>query len=100
MIDKIKLSLRISHDKLDTDIQDAIYAAQSEMERLGIDHRKKVIIDSIEVEDPLILQAVKTYCRFEFASEPNKRDGYMASWQYQLDCLRKSEAYKVVTVDV
>lgn len=91
-LDKVKLALRITHTKLDTDIQESIDTAKKEMERAGI------IASAIVDTDVLILDAIKTYCKYSYASDENMREGYFNSWQYQLDCLRKTEAYNTEAV--
>ncbi|NCD09937.1 MAG: phage gp6-like head-tail connector protein [Negativicutes bacterium] len=89
LIDDVKKSLRISHTKLDTEITATIDVAKAELERAG------VIAENVVDTDSLIAEAIKTYCKYSFASDPKMRDGYFISWQYQLDCLRKSTGYGV-----
>ena len=98
MLEKIKLALRISHNKLDGEINDNIAFAKQEMERLGIDTSKTVADGETAVMDPLIYNAIKTYCQYAFTTDLKAQEGYFTSWSYQLDCLRKTEAYRVVTV--
>lgn len=86
-IDDVKISLRISHTKLDSEITAMIETAKNEMARAGINSMS--IMDS----NNLIATAIKTYCKYEFASDPKQREGFFESWQYQLDCLRKSAGY-------
>lgn len=88
ILDDVKLALRISHSVLNTEITAQIAYAKAEMERVGIDP------DAIDDTDPLILEAIKTYCKYNLAAE-DKKDGYFTSWQYQLDCLRRSTRYKL-----
>lgn len=99
MLEKIKLALRISHTKLDDDINDNIAFAIQEMNRLGIDTTKTVTDGETETMDPLIYTAIKTYCQYAFTTDLKAQEGYFASWSYQLDCLRKTEAYRVVVVN-
>lgn len=96
MLDRIKLALRISHNKSDGDINDNIAFAKQEMFRLGIDAAKTILVDGVEVVDPLIYTAIKTYCQYAFTTEPKAQEGYLTSWLYQLDCLRKTSGYRVV----
>lgn len=86
MLDKIKLALRISHNALDSDIQDTIKAARAEMIRAGV----PVELAESETND-LVLAAVKTYALYVYANDTKLSNGYFESWQYQLDCIRKSE---------
>lgn len=94
LFDDVKTALRISHTKLDLEIQDTIDAAKAEMERAGI------VSTAISDTDPLITAAIKTYCKYTFASDMKMSDGFFNSWQYQLDCLRKSSGYMAVIEDV
>ena len=96
MLEKIKLALRISHNKSDGDINDNIAFAKQEMARLGIDATKTILVDEVETMDPLIYTAIKTYCQYAFTTDPKAQEGYLTSWTYQLDCLRKTSGYRVV----
>lgn len=86
-LENVKTALRISHNKLDADILETIAAAKAEMIRAGI------VADAVDYDDPAIVDAIKTYCKYSYASDTGIRDGYFTSWQYQLDCLRKTASY-------
>ena len=90
ILDKAKLKLRISHNVLDLIIQDEIDSAKAEMERAGIEESN--IVDT----DPLIEQAILTYVQYLHTEDEKMKDGFFVSWQYQLDCLRKTEDYRNV----
>lgn len=78
------MALRISHNLLDSDINDTISTARSEMFRSGI-------AENIANSDIDIIQmAIKTYCLYVYASDTKLTEGYFKSWQYQLDNIRKS----------
>ena len=94
MLNEVKLALRISHNKLESEIQSTIDAAKAEMVRAG------VVETSIVETDPLIADAIKTYCKYSFASDVKVREGFFESWQYQLENIRKSEGYGWVSDDV
>lgn len=84
MLEKVKMALRISHNLLDSDINDTISTARSEMIRSGI-------AENIANSDIDIIQmAIKTYCLYIYASDTKLTEGYFKSWQYQLDNIRKS----------
>ena len=57
LLDDVKANLRISGNALDVDIQDDIDAALMDLQRVGID-----ISDQSQ---PLIVKAVKLYCRWQ-----------------------------------
>lgn len=58
MLESIKLALRIKGNALDSDIEESIAAALLDLEISGI--------VKLSMTDPLILQAIKTYCKAEF----------------------------------
>ena len=87
ILDEIKVWIGITHDKRDTDILGSINYAKSELERAGI------ISDKIVETDSQIKEAIKVYSKYAFASEEKIKAGYFESWQYQLDCLRRSKNY-------
>lgn len=60
MLEKIKLSLRITNSEFDNEIQDLINACELDLKMSGVS-------DSlIKKQDPLISQAVQTYCKANF----------------------------------
>ena len=89
MRDKVKLALRITHAKLDSEIDENIDAAQEELERAGVP--RDVATDPEKY--PLVARAIKTYCQSMAALDQNQADKYMNSFRYQADNLRKSSLY-------
>lgn len=89
LLDDVKTALRISHNALDTDIAQTIIIAQQELLRSGV-----VNIDTTE---PLIAEAIKTYCLEKYSDDNNTADRYDKSFKYQLDNLRKSEGFGYIT---
>lgn len=89
LLDEVKLAMRISHTRLDSDIEDTIETSRLEMIRTG------VFPDVAYSDDPLIKSAIKTYCRMTYASDEKMMDGYRKSWLYQVDSLRKSGGYGI-----
>lgn len=85
MLDKVKLALRITHTLLDSEIEDTIELARSEMVRAGVN---PIVADSDNV---IVEGAIKTYCLFRFSNDVKMADGYFKSWEYQLDNIRKSD---------
>ncbi len=84
MLEKVKLALRISHNLLDSDIEDTIKTARAEMNRSGIS------LDVAQSNLDIVEMAIKTYCLYVYASDSKLTEGYFKSWQYQLDNIRKS----------
>jgi hypothetical protein len=57
LLEAVKANLRISGTALDTDLQDDIDAALMDLQRVGI--------DTSDQSQPLIIKAVKLYCRWQ-----------------------------------
>ena len=57
LLDDVKANLRISGTALDTDIQGDIDAALADLARAGVDITNQ--------SQPLIIKAVKLYCRWQ-----------------------------------
>ena len=84
-LEKIKLAIRISHSKLDEDIQADIDACLADLRVCGIVHA--------EESDPLIFNAIKLWCRSLYTDDTGKG----AEWQRRYDalkaCLMNAEGY-------
>lgn len=66
---RIKLALRISHTKLDEDIQADIDACRADLEACGVIYAN--------VNDPLIFNAIKLWCRSLYTDDPVKGAEYL-----------------------
>lgn len=84
MLEAVKLALGITVENYDSEILDLIDAALADMGLAGV--------DSTKVEDPLIIQAVKTYCRMSFHS-PADYDRLRASYEAQKGQLQIATGY-------
>lgn len=82
---KIKLALRISHDKLDEDIQADIDACLADLEVCGVVYAS--------VNDPLIYNAVKLWCRALYTDDPAKGAEYLQRYEKLKACLMMAEGY-------
>jgi uncharacterized phage protein (predicted DNA packaging) len=58
MLDKVRKSLRITHNALDDEIQDLIESALLDLQLSGV--------QKTEITDPLIIRAVTIYCKANF----------------------------------
>lgn len=67
MLESVKTALRITTDAFDTELAELIAAALADM---GITDIKTALLVTTD-PDPLILQAVKTYCRIHFGEPDN-----------------------------
>lgn len=79
VLDRIKLAVRISHDKLDEDIQSDIDACVSDLVMHG------VVGDT---SDPLIFNAVKLYCKSLYTDDVNKAAEYLRRYEALRDNLK------------
>jgi hypothetical protein len=79
---------------LDDDIAMTINTARAELIRSGINEEK-----ANSETDSLIVQAIKTYCLAQYTDNDKLIEGYMESFKYQQDCLRKSADYRKGDVD-
>lgn len=84
-LDKIKLSLRTSHDKLDEDIQADIDACLADLRVAGV-------IYAFET-DPLIFNAIKLYCKSLYTEDPVKAASYAERYKALKSCLMMAEGY-------
>ncbi|WP_294352181.1 head-tail connector protein [uncultured Clostridium sp.] len=68
MLEKIKLALRVSSSVTDEDILDLIEACKIDLKISGINRIKE--------DDPLIIQAVKLYCKANYGIDNSESDKY------------------------
>lgn len=79
MRDSVKTALRISHNRLDAEIDRNIDVARAELSRAGVPVDKS--------DQKLVDEAVITYCLYKMAPDENER--YFDAFVYQCDNLRK-----------
>lgn len=85
MLDAVKLALAITVDDYDEEIDDLIQAALYDLKTNGV--------DALNMQtDPLIMQAVKTYCRAHFHS-PADYDRLLAAYEEQKGHLMNCSGY-------
>ena len=84
-LEKIKQALRISHSKLDEDLQADINACLADLRVVGVIHATE--------EDHLIYNAVKLYCRATNTDDPAKGAEYMQRYEKLKACLMMAEGY-------
>lgn len=89
ILDKVKLSLRITTNAFDTEIEDLINACLYDLKIAGVN---EYTIDS--VTDPLIIRAVCTYCKYHFGdAEGAETDRIKASYDEQKAQLQMATGY-------
>lgn len=86
LLEKIKLVLRVDEDDLDEDIQDSIDAAKADLILCGVFESK--IVEA----DPLILRAVKIFCKAEFSTD-KEAERYRQSYEMIRNHLSMSADY-------
>lgn len=90
LLNKIKTSIRIGHDKLDEDVADDIVACLADLRKDGIVESK---LDASKELDPLILHAVKMYCKANYTDDPVKATRYQAGYDSLKSSLMMAEGY-------
>ena len=96
LLSKVKTKLRISHPALDDDIADTISACLKDLEVCGV---QAPVPDDPQEPDPLILNAVKLYCRAEYTDDTDKAADYMARYDALKSCLMMAGDYREATGD-
>ena len=91
LLSKVKKSIRISHTALDEDIIDGISAALSDLRMCGIAEAK---LDPEKELDPLILNAVKMYCKKEYTDDPAKAARYQEGYDSLKASLMMADGYR------
>ena len=85
MLNKVKTYLRISHSALDDDLTDTINACLQDLKIYGV---------RTDDADPLILNAVKLYCKAEYTDDPVKAAAYRERYDALKACLGVAGEYK------
>lgn len=85
MFDKVKAALRITHNKLDNEIQDVINAAMQTLQTRGINAVGREC-------DPLILNAVTLYAKWQMNYQ-DKSEQFKRAWDSALIMLALSGDY-------
>lgn len=82
---KIKQGLRISHDKLDDDIQADIDACKADLKTCGVIYADE--------SDPLIFNAIKLWCRCFYTDDVVKAAEYLKRYEALKASLMMAEGY-------
>lgn len=82
---KIKTSLRIKHNALDGDVTDTIEACLADLTICGLKEPK--------ADDPIILNAIKLYCRAEYTDDTGKAAAYKERYDALKSCLMVAAGY-------
>lgn len=90
LLSKIKTSIRIKHTALDDDVKDSIAACLVDLRVCGV-HAS--VLDPSKDLDPLVLNAVKLYCKAEYTDDPAKAARYMSGYDGLKSCLMMATEY-------
>ena len=82
---KIKQGIRITHSKLDEDIQADIDAGMADLRVCGIIHADET--------DPLVFNAIKLWCRSLYTDDTTKAAEYLKRYTALKACLSMAEGY-------
>ena len=82
---KIKLALRVSHSKLDEDIQADIDACLADLEACGVVRAT--------TDDPLIYAAVKLWCKASYTDDPDKGAEYLRRYESMKGSMMMTTGY-------
>lgn len=88
MLEKIKMSLRIFHTVLDTDITSNIAACMLELERVGV----SAFAANLDSQDALIVKAAELYCKWQYDFN-GKGDQYQKAFEHLRDSLSLCDTY-------
>lgn len=84
-LEKIKLAIRISHSKLDEDVQADIDACMADLKLVGVIYADE--------SDPLIFNAIKLWCRSLYTDDTVKGAEYLRRYESLKACLMVAEGY-------
>lgn len=85
LLQRVKPSLRISHTALDEDIQSDIDACLADLEVCGVVYAATT--------DPLIINAVKLYCKASYTDDPAKGAEFLRRYEALKACLMMADGY-------
>lgn len=84
-LNKVKAFIRISHDKLNEDIQGSIESCLSDLKMHGVVYKDDT--------DPLILNAIKLYCKALYTDDTAKAAEYQSRYTALRDSLKAAKGY-------
>lgn len=87
---KIKINLRISHNALDGDLEDTVSSCLADLQVCGV---------QATPDDPLILNAIKLYCRKEYTDDISKAAEYQKRYDALKSCLMMASGYREEPAD-
>lgn len=92
LIDKVRNTLKMDDSSLDEDIQDTIDAAIADLKLCG------VVESKIDETDPLIIRAVKIFCKAEMTADDKEAVRFRESYEMIRNHLSLSTDYNTDVV--
>lgn len=96
LLAKVKTNLRISHSALDEDLADTIEACLADLKVCGV---HIPVPEYPQEADPLILNAIKLYCRKEYTDDAAKSAEYGRRYDALKSCLMMAAGYREAAAD-
>lgn len=84
-LEQVKQAIRRSHNKLDEDLQADIDACMADLRVCGVVYADET--------DPLILNAIKLYCRSTNTDDTAKAAEWLRRYESLKSCLMMAEGY-------
>lgn len=94
MFDDVKLSLRLTTDAFDNEVEALIFAAKADMVRVGID---RSIVEDEEDINPLVRHAVMCYCKAHFGFDNEMAEFFDRSYR-QIVCDLMNSEYNIAAI--
>ena len=91
MIERVKLALRVNSNHFDGEIEDLIASAKDDLVYSGVKAEK---VEGLEL-DPLIVRAIKTYCKANFGYDNPDAERFARSYDMLKQHLSLSNEYRV-----
>lgn len=88
MLEKIKLSMRIFHNVLDSDIKSNIDACMLDLQRVGVSKKHA----GVTTTDALIYKAAELYCKWQ-SDFDSKADQYQKAYEKLRDAISLCGTY-------
>ena len=88
ILEKVRTALRFKHNQLDDELNDLIESAMQDLQLAG------VVVEADA--EPVIVEAIKTYCRAHMTDDKSKAELFEARYDKQksvLKCTRKFGEY-------
>lgn len=90
LLEHLKQVMRIKTDAFDAELNDLFSAAQADLKRAGVSHKK-----AVDVDDPLIRRAIFTYVKAHFGWDNPDHERLINAYDSLKRDLASSQEYTV-----